>query len=116
MDDKLPTKLWIDAHLKQFQQQAMHHYVIQRGEEMSGMVMVKLVLPQQNFQSRIFTQMRDLDTGEMGWLDVFEGSLVPEREADVYIMDERQHDPDLWVIEVESKEDKNPFDGKILRF
>lgn len=116
MDDKLPTKLWVDAHLKQFQQQAIHYYVIQRGEEMSGMVMVKLVLPQQGFQSRIFTQMRDLDTGVLGWLDVFDGALVAESEADAYIRDERQNDPDMWIIEIESKEDKNPFDGKMIAF
>ncbi len=58
-------------------------------------------------------QQRDLK-GELGWMTLFKGATVPETEADAYIQRAIQRDPDLWVIEVEDREKRNPFEGKVF--
>ena len=62
---------------------------------------------------RLLTQARNLD-GELGWLAAFDGKAVPESEADAYIDRAVGRDPDLWVVEVESRDGQHPFEGKVF--
>ena len=62
---------------------------------------------------RILTQARDL-AGQLGWLAALGGQLVPEAEADAYIARAVDRDPDLWVIEIEDRQGRHPFDGKLI--
>ena len=57
--------------------------------------------------------MSDLD-GKLGWLGAFDGRLVPEAEAVAYIARAVARDPDLWVVEVEDREGRHPFEGKVF--
>ncbi len=108
-DDRLPTRLWIDAHLKTLTLQGIPYYIVNTGNHASGTVMVKLYAPGQG--CRVLQQQRNLD-GEMGWMALFKGETVAESEADEYIRRAVDRDPDLWVVEVEDKELNNPFEGK----
>ena len=85
--------------------------VVRKGNLKSGTVMVKI--NQLGDDCRVLSQMRDLD-GAMGWLAAFKGALVPEADADAYIERALGRDPDLWVIEIEDRTGRNPFEGKEL--
>ncbi len=85
--------------------------VARRGERQGGGLLVKLNLLEQG--CRVLTQARDLD-GRLGWLPALEGKLVPDAEADAYIERSVRRDPDLWVVEVEDRSGRNPFEGKLL--
>ena len=61
----------------------------------------------------VLTQTSDLD-GNIAWLTALDGSLVPEPEANAYIERQVARDTDLWVVEVEDREGRCLFDGKIL--
>ena len=50
----------------------------------------------------------------MGWLALFKGEVVAEKEVDDTVRRSIARDPDLWVIEIEDKDMTNPFEGKIL--
>lgn len=107
----LPTGLWVSAHIRRCSNAGLPVYVVRRGDEMRGGVMLRISQPGKG--SRILTQARDLD-GKPGWLDPHDGVLVDEMAASGYIRQAMASDPDLWVLEIEDKEGKNPFEGKIL--
>ncbi len=110
-DDRLPTKLWVMAHLRRCAVEAIPATIARRGEAMGGLVLLKL--NQLEAGCRLLSQTRDLE-GRLAWFPALEGKLVPEADADAYIERTVKRDPDLWVVEIEDREGRNPFEGKIL--
>ena len=110
-DDRLPTHLWVSAHIRQLNNDGIPAMVLQKGERNSGTLMLKLNMFENG--CRVLTQMRDID-GRMGWLAAFKGEAVEEPEAEAHIARATGRDPDLWVIEIEDRQGRNPFEGKLL--
>ncbi len=112
MDDgRLPTDLWVMSHVRRCNGEAIPATVARKGEAKGGTLLLKLNQLDQGF--RVLSQARDID-GVLGWLAAFDGALVPESEADAYIERAVQRDPDLWVVEIESRDGWHPFEGKEL--
>lgn len=115
MDDspeaRLPVHFWIDAQLKPLNDRGIFYYIAQKGERNSGIVLLKL--NGLNGSCSLLIQQRNID-GKMGWMHAMGKELVEERDADQYIQRSISRDPDLWVIEIEDREMKNPFEGKII--
>lgn len=110
-DARLPVHLWIEAQLRPLNDRGVFYYITQKGERNSGIVLLKL-----NGLSGVCSlliQQRDLD-GKMGWMHAMGKEHVEERDADQYIQRAISRDPDLWVIEIEDREMKNPFEGKVI--
>ncbi len=61
----------------------------------------------------MLTQTRDA-SGRMAWLAAKAGALMEEEEADAYIERAVKRDPDLWVIEIETRSGEHPFEGRVL--
>ena len=40
--------------------------------------------------------------------------MLASPQADAYIARAVERDPDLWVIEIEDRNGRNPFDGKLI--
>lgn len=110
-DDRLPTELWVQVHLRRCSAAAVPAMLVRRGEPERGTVLLKLNLLEAG--CRVLTQARDLD-GRLGWLIALDGRTVPETEADAYINRAVNRDPDLWVIEIEDRTGRNPFDGTVI--
>lgn len=110
-DDRLPTSLWVDGHLHALTARGIPYYIVNKGEYSSGMVMVKIINPRE--ACMLLSQQRDLD-GKMGWVHALGEEVVEEKQADAYIARSVERDPDVWVIEVESRDMSNPFDGDIF--
>ncbi len=110
-EERLPTELWVQAHLRRCSVDATPAALLRRGEPERGTVLLKL--NQIEAGCRILTQARDLD-GRLGWLAALGGKLVAEAEADAYIARAVERDPDLWVIEIEDRDGRNPFAGKLI--
>jgi hypothetical protein len=109
--DHLPTELWVQAHLRQLGQQAIPAYVARKGDPRAGLLILKLNLGRPG--CRVLSQSRDLD-GAVAWLPAKGGELLAEADADAYIARAVQRDPDLWVVEIEDREGRHPFEGKVL--
>ncbi len=107
----LPTGLWVSAQIRRCHVVGIPVYVVRRGGEDRGTVLLNIAVAGRG--NRILTQGRGMD-GKTGWIDPHDGVLVDEMAASGYIRQAMAMDPDLWVIEVEDKEGRNPFEGKIL--
>ena len=110
-DDRIPTDIWVMAQVRSLSARGLPVYVLHKGALAAGTIMVKVVVRGQG--CHLFNQARDMD-GKSGWMRVFDTGIVDEKQADEYIQRNRKRDPDLWVIEVEDADGKNPFEGKIL--
>ena len=110
-DDRLPTHLWVMAHVRQCNDQGIPATVVRRGEASCGILVLKI----NQFEAgcRVLSQSRDID-GNLGWLAAFDGALAPEDEADAYIARAVARDPDLWVVEIENRDGSHPFEGKVF--
>ena len=107
-ESRLPTEVWLKAHLRRCHATGIPAFVLHRGDGDRGTVLVKINTL--DGQARVLTQTRDLD-GRLGWLAAGDGARLPEPDADDYIRRTRQYDPDLWVVEIEHRDGLNPFDG-----
>lgn len=104
--DRLPTYLWLDAMVREVTARGVGIYITQRGERMGGMVLVKIA--DTRGQCRLILQQRDLD-GILQWVPALKDDITDEKSADDYIARAIGRDPDLWVVEVEDREMKNPL-------
>ena len=108
-DARLPTELWVRAHLRRCSVAGIPATVVRRGEATGGTLLLKLNHLEHG--CRVLTQMRDLE-GRPAWLPALDGAFVAEAEADDYIGRAIARDPDLWVIEIEDRDGRHPFEGK----
>ncbi len=108
---RLPTALWVDAHLRRLSEQGKGYYIVNKGAYASGTVLVKIALL--DGTARLLSQIRGMD-GELGWMSALKLDVSPEQDVDSYIQRAVSRDPDLWVIEIEDKRGENPFEGKVL--
>ncbi|HRK97709.1 MAG: DUF1491 family protein [Alphaproteobacteria bacterium] len=108
-ETRLPTSLWIDAHLRILSGQGIGYYIVNKGAFASGTLLLKISLL--NGHAKLLMQVRDMD-GKLGWMSAFKTELVIEQDADSYIHRAIDRDPDLWVVEIEDKQGINPFEEK----
>ncbi len=110
-DDRLPTELWIKAHIRRCIVDAIPAVVVRKGSPYGGTVLLKL--NQLEHGCRVLSQARDPE-GRLGWLAARGNELMPEADADAYIARAVNRDPDLWVIEIEDRQGRHPFEGRLL--
>ena len=109
--DTLSTALWVDAHLHRLTLEGVPYYIVNKGAHVSGTVLLKINGIENG--CLVLQQQRDIE-GKMGWLGLFKGESVAETQADEYIRRAVGRDPDVWVIEIEDRQLKNPFEGKVF--
>jgi hypothetical protein len=109
-NERLPTELWVQAQLRRFSSAGTGAYLVRRGDTERGTVLVRLV---GRDGTRILTQVRDLD-GKLAWMGVKEGVVLQGPDADAYVDRAIDRDSDLWVIEIETRDGENPFDGEVV--
>jgi len=110
---RLKSALWVAAYLRRCQVEGVFAVVRRRGAEEAGAIFVRICrldgtsdlfgpAPQSEF-----TEGRSADR-------VFSPSLKAQPAADAaveaYLAREMKFDPDVWIVEVESREGKNLLD------
>ena len=102
---RLTTEFWVAAYLARCRLADLPVFVVRRGDPTAGAVIVKL----NTLDGRAASHQRsfDLMTGERKWVVLTDGE---EAEVDASIARQRGFDPDLWVIEVESREGRHLLD------
>ena len=105
MTPRLTADFWVRAYLARLQLANIAAYVTRKGDPTAGAVLVKLATL--DGQARAFHRSFDLMSGSRVWVTLTEG---PEPEVDAAIARQRRNDPDLWVIEVESRDGRTLLD------
>ena len=106
-EPRLPAALWIEACLRRLDGEGVPYYIVQKGAYAGGTVLLKINGLENG--CRLLLQQRDLN-GRLGWSAALKEEIVPELKADDYIRRAAARDPDLWVIEVEDRQFRNPFE------
>lgn len=106
---RLPTGLMVEAVLSTLSKNATPYYFVQKGNHASGLVVLKL--NGLKGQVRLLAQQRDFMEDKLVWVNALGEEMVEEKSADEYIQREVSRDPDLWAMEIEDEEMKNPFES-----
>jgi hypothetical protein len=101
---QLKSRIWADALIRRARLGGAFAYVCHHGDDTAGMVAIKV--SHMNGCAVLWLPERDEDYNRI-WVAQ---SAAPqsEEEVDDWIRRTRQHDPDLWVIEIEDKKGR-PF-------
>ena len=111
MEPRLKTKVQVMAAVRVCSRHAIPITVARRGDEGAGTILIKL-----NQLERGVTVLAQTRTpqGDLAWLRATGETPVDEATADAYIARQVQRDPDLWVVEIEDREGRPIFAGRVL--
>jgi hypothetical protein len=102
---RLTAEIWVSAYLTRLRLVEIPAFVVKRGDNTAGAVLVKLNTL--DGKACCFQRSFDLMTGDRKWVVLVEGD---EALVDQSVTKQRGFDPDLWVIEVEDKQGRHLLD------
>jgi hypothetical protein len=111
MEPRLKTRLQVAAAVRLCGLHAIPITVARRGDDDAGTILIKLNQRENRFT--VLAQTRS-GAGDLVWLRATGAAPVDEAAADAYIARQVQRDPDLWVIEIEDREGRQIFAGRVL--
>ncbi len=106
---RLATGLWVAAYRARLGAANIPVYVIRHGDETAGAVLVKCATL--NGRASLWAREYDLATDMRAWACLAEAA---ESDIDAAIARQAGFDPDLWVIEIESREGRTLLDEEGL--
>jgi len=109
-EERLAAGFWVKAHIRRCAVHDVPVFVVRRGHEAAGIVLIKLHDLSGN--CRVLTPVRHVD-GQRAWLSGTGIELVSEEEANTYIEKQVSIDPDIWVIEIEDREGRHFLDEPV---
>jgi GMP synthase (glutamine-hydrolysing) len=111
-EPRLRSALWIAACVRRASVEATAVTIMRKGDPESGAILVKL----NRFSAgcTVLVETRDA-AGARVWYQGTGEAPVSETEADLYIERSGRRDPDLWVVEIEDRTGRLPFDARIVR-
>ena len=108
---RLKTEFWVQACVHRGSAAGIPVTVVHKGDATRGSVLVKLNRLEGG--CTVLAETQDM-SGARAWIKGTGAAPVAEAAADDYIARNRRTDPDLWVIEIEDREGRLPFEAKIL--
>ncbi|HUB97521.1 MAG TPA: DUF1491 family protein [Stellaceae bacterium] len=108
---RLKTSLAVQAAVRLCGLRAVPVAVVRRGDGDAGTILIKMNALDGGFTVLAETRAPD---GARAWFRGTGAAPVSEADADTYIARQVGRDPDLWVVEIEDRQARPAFDGKIL--
>lgn len=105
MTARLTADFWVRAYLNRLRLADIPAYVTARGDPTAGAVIVKLATL--DGKATLFQRSFDLMADRRTWITLSDG---PETDVDAAVARQRRNDPDLWVIEIESRTGRTLLD------
>jgi hypothetical protein len=104
MEPRLTAEFWIQAYLARLRLADIPAFVVRRGDETAGAVIVKLNTL--DGTAKAFARSYDA-AGNRMWAKLAEGA---ERDVDASLARQRSFDPDLWIVEIEDRAGRTLLD------
>ena len=104
---RLKSKIIIDAIIRICTDRGLPATVARIGDPDAGNVYIRV----SNIvcDCLIYTQQRQTDE-TIKWIETPTKDILSETQADAYLERQIKYDKDIWIIEVEDPEHRNPFD------
>ncbi len=99
----LSTDVWVGALIRRAELSGAFATVARKGDARAGAVLVRLYNPLTR-QARLYAQALKGE-GERIWMQPLPGAT--ESDLDAYVKRQAGYDPDLWVVEIEDREDRH---------
>lgn len=109
-EERLPTGLWVSAHVRAANAQGATMTIARRGDPDRGTILLKLNRLDRTFE--VLSQIRRDE--KLVWLRATGPQPVDEGVADAYIDRQVRYDSDLWVVEVDDRHGRHWFDGPVV--
>jgi hypothetical protein len=104
-EDRLPTKVWIDALMRRAQVAGAAAFVLQKGDESRGDVLIKVSTL--DGAARVYVPRTSME-GERLFVDLESQNVGPEERAvDDYVRRAKDRDRDLWIVEIEDRDGRH---------
>jgi hypothetical protein len=103
---RLRARIWVDACLAACRREGVPATVLAMGDSDAGTVLLKWRRP--DGAGMVFAAYTSLE-GDRVWRSATGAAEVSETECDAYWQRQRGRDPDLWVLEIESKAAWHPL-------
>ncbi|MEM7639956.1 MAG: DUF1491 family protein [Pseudomonadota bacterium] len=104
-EERLPTKVWVDALVRRVQVAGASAFILQRGDESRGDVLVKV--SDLNGMARAYVPRTSME-GTRIFVDLESQGVGPdEAGVDDYVRRTAERDGDLWVIEIEDRDGRH---------
>ena len=124
MTETLPTELTLMAQLRAISARGDFYTVLYRGDPHSGLILLKWRVRD---GVALYIQERDFDDGTLKWQQVLPQTLgvkpqtqnildgsLDDRAVEDYMDRAMARDPDVWVIEIETRDTVFPLDGRVI--
>ena len=100
-NSELRSDIWVQALLRTAQTQGAAGFVVRRGDDTAGAVLVKVALL--DGTARLLVPTRD-GAGERLYLDLTGKTAGPDEPSiDAYLSKRASQDQDVWIVEIEDK-------------
>ena len=103
---RLKTEVLVQAGFRYCQQALLFAALRRRGDADAGALLVKV--SRLDGTAAVFARSQSLD-GDLTWRRATGEGWIPEEEAEARLARETDFDPDVWIVEVEDPEGRNPF-------
>lgn len=112
---RLKAELWVKAFIRQCATTGLAAVVARRGDADAGVVYVRVDLL--DGRIRLFGPTMGSafdDSGDRRWVEISSSGAMTGEEATAYLDRRSAMDPDLWVVDVESREGTSPLTGVVV--
>ena len=103
---RLKTEVLVQAGFRYCQQALLAAVLRRRGDADAGALLVKV--SRLDGTAAVFARTQSLD-GDLTWRRSTGEGWIPEAETEARLTREIDFDPDVWIVEVEDPEGRNPF-------
>lgn len=108
-DVRLKSKMFVQALLRRCDMAGTAAYIMAAGDGDAGAIFVKVVKAD---RSVLILSPAHTDDGDRRWRSQ---DYPSEGLADAFLGRQRGYDPDLWIVEIESRDGAHPLNDSLVK-